>query len=520
MSKPKKILGLILAGILVLFLLMYFIGDSVPVIDKYTEIARPAVIYPDYTSTVIAPDIAPLNFMVKETGSYYLARIYCDKGEKIEIYSKSPKILIPIARWHKLLDKNRAGLLYFDIFVRGDNGNWVKYQTITNKIAAEDIASSLVYRRMHPPFNYPLRGPIGVFERDLKSFDEKLVLDNHRQLIGCVNCHTFCDKRPEKVVIGVRNPKYGAMTLFIENGSVKKIGHKLGYTAWHPGGRLAVFSNDKLPLIFHTARSVINETIDLNSTISCLATDSLTIKTSPELSRGDRLQTWPVWSADGRWLYYCSAPKLWNEKAKMPPDGYDKIKYDLVRIGYDIETDTWGQAQTVIAAKDTGLSIAIPKTSPDGRWLTFCMLDYGFFPPWHESSDLYIADLNEANQTGRFEYRRLDISSDNSESWQSWSSNSRWIVFSSKKEFGSFTKSYLSYIDRQGHAHKPLIIPQKDPEFYTYSLDAFNTPELITGSISISSRQLENAVFTDKGKPKKTLPEAEFAPGQAWKEIE
>ena len=46
--------------------------------------------------------------MVQEDGSYYFARIYCDKGEAIEVSGRSPKIMIPAGRWHELLDTKQG----------------------------------------------------------------------------------------------------------------------------------------------------------------------------------------------------------------------------------------------------------------------------------------------------------------------------------------------------------------------------------------------------------------------------
>ena len=126
------------------------------------------------------------------------------KVEPIEVFSRSPKILIPMARWHELLDKNRGGELHFDIFVRTDNQRWSRFRTITNKIASEDIDGYLVYRRMHP-FHYSFKGRVGIYQRNLRNFDEKLVLDNLRYKAGCVNCHSFCGNRPEEVLLGVRS---------------------------------------------------------------------------------------------------------------------------------------------------------------------------------------------------------------------------------------------------------------------------------------------------------------------------
>ncbi|MGA2679123.1 MAG: hypothetical protein ABSF37_07470 [Sedimentisphaerales bacterium] len=429
MRKQIIIGGCVLSGILLAGVLAYGLRGGAVRIDKYSVSGHSPKIYPDYSSTVIPPNIAPLNFMVQEDGSYYFVRIYCEKGEAIEVSSKSPKILIPMSRWHELLDKNRGGQLNFDIFVRTDKQEWVRFDTITNKIAGEGIDGYLVYRRMHPT-HVLLRGHVGIYQRNLGNFDEKLVLDtpgriDRSSIIRCVNCHTFCMNRPDKVLMGVRTEGQSQYTLLIEGNSASKLGAKFGYTSWHPSGKLAVYSIVDPKLFFRTAANEVRDLVDPNSMLAYFLVDSKTIRTSPEISGKDRLQNWPVWSADGRYLYFCSAPKLYADQTKFPPDGYDKVKYDLVRINYDIESDKWGKVETVISANDTGLSIAMPRTSPDGRWLTFCMCEYGTFTPWQKSSDIYVVDMKAAQETGRYEYRRLELNSDKSESWHSWSSNSR-----------------------------------------------------------------------------------------------
>jgi hypothetical protein len=49
------------------------------------------------------------------------------------------------------------------------------------------------------------------------------------------------------------------------------------------------------------------------------------------------------------------------------------------------------------------------------------MCNYGCFPVYQESSDLYMIDLEAAQRTSKYEYRRLEINSDKSESWPSFS---------------------------------------------------------------------------------------------------
>jgi hypothetical protein len=465
--------------------------------------------------------------MVKEEGSHYLVKIYSQNGEAFEVFSKSAKIQIPQDSWRKLLEKNRGNELHFDIFVKAKNQGWSRFGTITNRIANEDIDGYLVYRRMHPT-HVLSRGRIGIFQRNLGNFDEKVVLDNRGYVTNCMNCHTFCVNRPDKVLIGARTAKYGEVTVLIEREAVSKIQTKLGYAAWHPSGKLVVYSINKLPMFFHTARNEVRDTFDLDSALAYFVVDSKTIRTSPQISKKNILETWPAWSGDGRYLYFCSTPMLWTpQEKKVPPDGYDKVKYDLVRISYDLERDQWGEVETVLSSKDTGLSIAMPRVSPDGRWMMFCMCEYGQFPPWQSNSDLYIMDLKAAEETGRYEYRRLDISSDQSEAWHSWSSNSRWIVFSSKRDYWVFTRSYLSYIDESGKAYKPLVLPKKDPQYYDYCLETFNTPEFCTGPIAATRDKILRLMRGSAGVSVKmpitmATPKAGGMPerGQAWQEVQ
>jgi hypothetical protein len=93
--------------------------------------------------------------------------------------------------------------------------------------------------------------------------------------------------------------------------------------------------------------------------------------------------------------------------------------------------------------------------------------------------------------TGR--YQRLDINSEYSESWHSWSGNSRWIAFSSKRQGGLFTRTYLSYVDEVGKAHKPFVLPQRDPVYYQSLLRTYSVPELVRGKVKARRTALARA---------------------------
>ena len=322
------------------------------------------------------------------------------------------------------------------------------------------------------------------------------------------------------MLFGTRSKISGSSEIMVFDGIARKIDTKFGYTTWHPSGRLAVYSINKTRQFFHTLRAEVRDVPDLDSLLAYYLVDSEKVRTNTEFSQKGYLETYPSWSPDGKWLYFCRSPILWKDKEKLPPENYDQVKYDIVRISYDIETDTWGQLETIVSADQTGLSALEPRVSPDGKWLLFCMCNYGGFPVYSKSSDLYLIDLEAAAQTGDYKYRRLDINSDQSESWHSWSSNSRWIAFSSKRDYGVFTKTYLSYIDESGEAYNPVIMPQKDPRFYDSDLRTFSVPELITGPVTIRSEQLGRLVRgSDKIEVNPPITMATpKTPGAAWTE--
>lgn len=457
-------------------------------IKSYEEIYRIPRIYPDYAGTVIPPNIAPMNFAVQEPGKEFLVRLNSSGGEQIEVHSREASIQIPVRKWRKLLNAGRGKSLVIEVYVKKEDSGWQRYQNLTLTVASEEIDSHIAYRVMRPIYSF--WESIGIHQRDLTSYRESVIMHGRSFADGCINCHTFLNNDPSRLFIGTRSVKYGSSTLFAEKGKVTKIGAKWGYTAWHPSGRLTVYPAMKVRQFFHAAGMEIRDVVDLDSVMVYYDLEKKETGTNSGFSDKDRLESYPCWSPDGRFLYFCSAAIPWEDRDKLPPDNFDKVKYDLFRIAYDPAADTWGEVETVLSSEETGLSILEPRLSPDGRFLLFCMCDYGCFPIFRPSSDLYMMEL----ATGTYE--KLDINSPYSESWHSWSSNGRWIAFSSKRRGGLFTRPFFSYVDRNGKVSKPFILPQKDPFFYDSFLKTYSVPELITGPVKVNRRALARAVMS------------------------
>lgn len=506
-----------------------------PSLDDAVRVAQVPRISPDYAGTVVPPNIAPLNFSVREPGRRFFVQISSEEGEPIDVFSRTAAIVIPARPWRDLLEANRGKPLRIDVYAQAD-GQWRQYERLTNQIAEEDIDGYVVYRRLSSFFNKYRR--TGLYQRDLTSYRESVVLDGMSLDEACVNCHSFSDPGVRRMSVAVRSPKFGNVTLLgTDRGEAQKTAVTFGYTAWHPSGRMAVFSRQRPYQFFHTAAAETRDVIDLRSSLaygfvtetpgqgnsaaasgkmpragaeSEASLSSAQVKTVPGASGGERLETFPTWSPDGEYLYYSSAPLLWKDPKTFPPEHYAEVQYDLRRIRYDLATDQWGEPETLLAAQKTGLSILMPRISPDGRFLLCCMCRYGCFPAFQPSSDLYLVDLATR------EYRRLDANSDTSESWHCWSSNGRWIAFSSKRQAAPLTRCYLSYVDAAGKSHKAFVLPQRDPEYYEGLPEMMNVPELTRVPVPVRPEELVRAARASRAAGKAGVSGS--APAESWQQ--
>ena len=309
-----------------------------------------------------------------------------------------------------------------------------------------------------------------------------------------MNCHTFPQNRPDPFLLHVRTGvdySVSSGMVVVRDGKAERVSthtdvnpKPAGFTSWHPSGSIAAFSINDTVQYMHATGTEVREVYDRNSDLAIVNFQTGAVSTDPAIADPVRLETFPCWSPDGEFLYFCSAANVWEEIEATLLDDYKDVKYDLMRIHYDLATNSWGKPEVLLAAAETGQSIVQPRASPDGRFLLFCMCDHGAFPAFRAESDLYLMDVTNRS------YRRLEANSHRSESWHTWSSNSRWIVFASRRDNGLVAWPYFCYVDEAGQDHKPFLLPQQDPRFYDTRLKTYNLPELITGPIAVSEQEL------------------------------
>lgn len=434
-------------------------------------------IFPDYTQITLPPNIAPLNFEIREPGVAYRVEFRSVQGEPVRVSSKGGKVQVDPARWSALLRANAGSPLYVDVAAQDQQG-WTRFATITNHISAETIDGHMSYRLLKPLYNAYTQ--MGLYQRDLESFAQDPILQNDRFEGGCLNCHTPFQQRGDTFAFNIRGTAKEQPMILVVSNEITRVDKTMGYLAWHPSGKLLAFSNNKLSLFYHT-RGETRDVYDAQSNLGIYRVDSNLVVFPPPIALPGRNETWPAWSPDGRHLYYSSA-------APLPVEKYKQIRYDLMRVAYDLERDQWGEPEQVVSAQETGLSVLQPKVSPDGKWLLFTMCRHGNFPIYQASSDLYLMDLNSR------EFHRLEINSDQADSWHSWSSNSRWMVFSSKRIDGLFARPHFAYLGSDGKFRKPFVLPQEDPTFYESFLNTFNVPELLATPVTLKQKQLAKPI--------------------------
>ena len=462
-------------------------------IPFFYELDKVASINPDYSSITIPPNIAPLNFRIDDAAEKYIVRFYNSDGIDFSIRSRDGEINIPKKKWQKLLSVSNSRQYNMDILAK-QSDKWIKYTTITNQIANDSIDKYLVYRLIDPEFE--TWNVMGIYQRNLENFEVSPIILNRVSDGNCMNCHTFSRNNSNTMMFHMRSTHGG--TVIYKNGELSKVNTKTDktiangmYPAWHPSGNYIAFTVNSIVQSYHSVPGRTVEVYDTLSNIIIYDVNKNIITSCSTLSDPDNLETFPTWSPDGRYLYYCSSVKhvLTDPNYENFMDVHSKIRYDLLRISFDENNCTFGDVDTVLKVSDQVSSVSLPRISPDGRYILYCKSEHGNLTIWMPESDLYLLDLKTGIES------KPDINSDKSESFHTWSSTGRWIVFSSRRDDGLlYTRPYFAYFDESGQMHKPFLLPQKNMDHYFKIMKSYNLPEMVTSKVNLDPRKLAHVI--------------------------
>jgi hypothetical protein len=435
-------------------------------------------VFPDYTEVTVPSAFAPPRFRV--TVPCEKQRVEFLAGQEQLVVKGSEEIRIPRRGWHKLV---QTGTPAIEVRVAiKQEGRWIAYEPFNIYISRIPIDRYLTYRRISP--GYSVYGAMGIYQRDLYTYREKPVIENSFAEGSCVNCHSYAAGDPDNMMFHIRGKQGG--TVIIADGKTGfadlKTPQTLSagvYPYWHPSGDYIAYSVNVTRQLFHSSPDKVLDVYDLASDLVIYDVKNDRLILPPQLQDSTIFETFPAFSADGKTLFFCGAVSSGEESDPL------ELRYSLYKTTFNSDDGSVGDLITKVLEID-GKSIAFPRPSPDGKYLMLTVSSYGTFPIWHPEADLVIMDLDSGLVRVLEELNSLDT-----DSYHSWSSNSRWMVFSSRRADGLHTRPYIALLKEDGTFTKPLLLPQYSTFYYDDLLQSFNIPEFSKGCVDFSPRELE-----------------------------
>lgn len=476
-------------------LLLLAACSQVQVPTAYQEAGKPVSIYPDYAGVTVPVNMAPLHFQWTSEADEVVTRLAAG-GEELVLGGQ--KVCPSSDDWQSLIAKAVGDSVVVDMYVRTGDA-WLHYQPFAVYVSPDSIDPWISYRLISP--SYVTYEELTLNQRCLENYEERVIYDNmlcSTEANGqCINCHHSQLGNPKRTLFHARQNLGGTMINY--DGKLKKVNLKTDqtlsagvYPAWHPvEQQLIAFSTNRTMQSFHTRDIDKIEVLDDQSDLILYDIEKNEVMTVENDST--EFETFPCWSPDGRWLYYCSAHFEYADTTRSHEAEaimrYKDIRYNVYRKAFDPATRQFGTREMVFPADSLGLSATLPRVSPDGRWLLMAVGEWGTFHIWHRDADLWLIDLTTM-QAQPFS----EVNSTSVESYHTWSSNGRWIVFSSRRDDGNFTRPFFAHVDKDGHGTKPFELPTDDPNYHRELMKSYNVPEFLLGPVEISAQTFADAL--------------------------
>ena len=473
------------SGILVIIIgILFLVSCKTDDYVNITKKGREPVLEPDYSGVTIPYNIAPMNFLISEEGKSFKIVATNSNGLNLSVRSSDGIVRFPQKAWGKFISESRGGTIQISVISEERQRKAVIFDPVTIFVVNDPIDPYICYRLLYP--GYESWGEMKIVQRSTGDFMESSVIENQLLEDNCVNCHSFNQNNPGRFLLHIRGSKAG--TYFVDGNKItrrelrtQEMFANAVYPSWHPSGKFVAFSSNKIIQAIHMRPEKDNEFYDIYSSLVLYDIEKNEISDCAESDTIKYMETFPCWSPAGDFIYYCRTGQV--------QDGFDfrQTRYDLAMMPFDQGNGKFGKPEIIFNALAVNKSASLPAISPDGQYLVFTLHDYGSFPVWHKEADLYLLQLKSGK------VNRMSLNSDETESYHGWSSNGRWLVFSSKRGDGLTSRPYFAYFGSPDNIGKPFVLPQHDPTLYKRMEKTYNRPEFLTGKIKARPRDFEKA---------------------------
>jgi Tfp pilus assembly protein PilF len=447
--------------------------------------------------TLFPPEIVAPTFVWSDqtegVGNWTVLVRFDDKGEVLRFPTTEPRWRPSEADWASIKQRSVERDAQVAIVGVGPDAKAASSASVRIRTSTDPVGDSIFYREVPLPFISAVQDPARIRWR-FGAIDSEtappIVLED---LPVCGNCHSFSgDGSVLGLDVDYGNDKGAYAILPVSKDMVLNDEKIITWNDFRKGDGEATFG--LLSKVSPDGRYVISTVKDravfvatpdiwysqlffpIKGILVVYDTQARTFKPLPGANDPEYVQSNPTWSPDGKYVVFArtkaykkdvvaNATSVLLSEKDVPEFVNDKepFKFDLYRVPFN--EGRGGKAEPIEGASHNSKSNYFAKFSPDGKWIIFCKAEnYMLLMP---DSELYIIPAEGG------EARRLRANTPRMNSWHSWSSNGRWLVFSSKANT-AYTQLFLTHIDENGESTPPVLL-----ERFTGADRAANIPEFV-----------------------------------------
>ena len=186
--------------------------------------------------------------------------------------------------------------------------------------------------------------------------------------------------------------------------------------------------------------------------------------------------TYPFWHPKGRFIV------LANCDTHQAFYGHSNNKVEVYDLESDLMVYDTKEKKVITDPRFTEKQYweTFPAFSPDGKYLLFTESDSGTFPIWHKKADLKMINLATGERVNTDALNSSDV-----DSYHSWDQKGKWIIFSSRRLDGRYTRLFIAHFDEKTGFSKPFLLPQKAPVQNNERMYSYNIPEFVSGPVDL-----------------------------------
>ena len=471
--------------------------------------------------TLFPPDIvAPLFAWNDETAGVKRWQVllrFDGSGEVLRFASAEPAWRPSETDWSRI--KQRSSEVDAEVAILGlDAGDQaVSAASIRMRTATDPVQDAIFYREVPLPFISAVQDPSKIRWRfgTIDSEEQPpVVLED---LPVCGNCHSFsADGSTLGLDVDYGNDKGAYAVLPVAEEMVLSDEKIISWSDFaredgeltfgllsqvSPDGRYVISTvKDRAVFVATPGIEFSQLFFPIKGILAVYDTETGAYAPLPGADDPEYVQSNPTWSPDGKYVVFArakayrrdsieNASGILLDETDVPEfiEDNEPFKFDLYRVPFN--EGRGGTAEPIEGASHNGMSNYFAKFSPDGKWIVFCKAEnYMLLMP---DSELYIIPAEGGAA------RRLRANTPRMNSWHSFSSNGRWLVFSSKANT-PYTQLFLTHINEAGESTPPVVLDR-----FTGTYGAANIPEFVplagNAMVRIEERFLDAYSFLRAG---------------------